>query len=115
MNPTRQPTALAVFRSPALARCRQQGRQAVAVFQQVLLPANQIHIAQQHLDLAPDQQGLECRVVDSTLVPRYGFFVLEVLEAWRDPTLEDHPTLHHRGHGAFMLAGETIHLPSKMK
>ncbi|HOB44860.1 MAG TPA: flavin reductase family protein [Zoogloea sp.] len=59
--------------------------------------------------------SLECRVVDSTLVPRYGFFVLEVLEAWRDPALEDHPTLHHRGHGAFMLAGETIHLPSKMK
>ena len=47
-----------------LARCRQQGRQAVAVFQQILLPADQIHIAQQHLDLATDQQGFERRVVD---------------------------------------------------
>lgn len=59
--------------------------------------------------------SLECRVTDRSLVPRYDLFVLEVLAAWTDPELADHPTLHHRGYGAFMLAGETIRLPSKMR
>ncbi len=59
--------------------------------------------------------NLECRVVDATLVPRYGFFVLEVVKAWLDPEMKSEPTLHHRGRGAFMLSGETIRLPSSMK
>jgi flavin reductase (DIM6/NTAB) family NADH-FMN oxidoreductase RutF len=59
--------------------------------------------------------NLECRVVDTRMVNRYNFFVLEVLKAWIDPACKDPRTLHHRGHGAFMVAGETIKLPSKMK
>ncbi|OHC72483.1 MAG: flavin reductase [Rhodoferax sp. RIFCSPLOWO2_12_FULL_60_11] len=59
--------------------------------------------------------NLECRVVDTRLMNRYNFFVLEVLKAWIDPACKDQRTLHHRGHGAFMVAGETIKLPSKMK
>ena len=59
--------------------------------------------------------SLECRVVDPSMVSRYGLFVLEVVRAWIRPGIKNHPTLHHRGHGAFMLAGDTITLPSKMK
>ena len=59
--------------------------------------------------------NLECRIIDTTLVSRYGFFVLEVMAAWHDPARKDHPTLHHRGNGRFMLAGETIQLPSHMR
>ena len=59
--------------------------------------------------------NLECRIADTRLVNRYNFFVLEVLKAWTDPSLKDPRTLHHRGHGRFMIAGETIKLPSKMK
>lgn len=59
--------------------------------------------------------SLECRVVDRTLVPRYELFVLEVLAAWVDPALPRDPTLHHRGYGVFMLAGDAIRLPSKMR
>lgn len=59
--------------------------------------------------------NLECRVVDTRLVNRYNFFVLEVLKAWIDPACKDPRTLHHRGRGVFMVAGETIKLPSKMK
>ncbi|MCX7166153.1 MAG: flavin reductase family protein [Rhodocyclales bacterium] len=59
--------------------------------------------------------NLECRVVDTRLVNRYNFFVLEVQKAWIDPSRKDPRTLHHRGRGAFMVAGETIRLPSKMK
>jgi flavin reductase (DIM6/NTAB) family NADH-FMN oxidoreductase RutF len=59
--------------------------------------------------------NLECRVVDTRLMKRYDFFVLEVLQAWIDPTRKDPRTLHHRGRGSFMVAGETIRLPSKMR
>jgi len=59
--------------------------------------------------------SLECRVVDTRMVNRYNFFVLEVVKAWIDPAVKDPRTLHHRGWGAFMVAGETIKLPSKMR
>lgn len=59
--------------------------------------------------------NLECRVADGKMVAKYNFFILEVLKAWIDP-LRKHPrTIHHLGRGAFMVAGETIKLPSKMK
>jgi hypothetical protein len=37
------------------------------------------------------------------------------VRAWQDPARTDARTLHHRGRGAFMVAGETIQLPSRMK
>jgi flavin reductase (DIM6/NTAB) family NADH-FMN oxidoreductase RutF len=58
---------------------------------------------------------LECRVVDTRLVPKYCFFVLEVVQAWIDPAVKAPRTLHHRGHGRFMVAGGEIRLKSKMK
>ena len=54
-------------------------------------------------------------MVDTRLVNRYNFFVLEVVKAWIDPACKAPRTLHHRGRGVFMVAGETIKLPSKMK
>ena len=59
--------------------------------------------------------NLECRVSDTSMVALYGFFVLEVLQAWIDPAVKEPRTMHHLGHGNFMVAGETITLPSKMK
>ena len=59
--------------------------------------------------------NLECRVADTRLMNRYNFFVLEVQKAWLDPACKDPRTLHHRGRGVFMVAGETIRLASKMK
>ncbi len=59
--------------------------------------------------------NLECRVVDTRLVPRYCLFVLEVVRAWIDPARRNARTLHHRGRGRFMVAGRTIELPSRMK
>ncbi len=59
--------------------------------------------------------NLECRVVDETMVAKYNLFILGVVVAWIDPRKEHPRTIHHRGEGAFMVAGETIHLPSKMK
>ena len=59
--------------------------------------------------------NLECKVVDARMVTKYNFFVLEVLKAWIDPSRKAPRTIHHRGRGAFMVAGRTIKLPSKMK
>lgn len=59
--------------------------------------------------------SLECRVVDTRLLNRYNFFVLQVQQAWIDPACTDPRTLHHRGRGYFMIAGETIKLASKAK
>lgn len=59
--------------------------------------------------------NLECRVADVRMVAPYNFFILEVLKAWIDPAQKQPQTLHHQGKGQFMVAGETIRLPSKMK
>ncbi|MHB1233910.1 MAG: flavin reductase family protein [Burkholderiales bacterium] len=59
--------------------------------------------------------NLECKIADGKLVTKYNFFILEVLQAWIDPSSKDPRTLHHRGNGAFMVAGETIKLASKMR
>src|SRR5690606_6635361 len=42
---------------------RQQCGQPVAVLDQILFPANQVNVAEQHLDLASDEQRLKSRVV----------------------------------------------------
>lgn len=58
--------------------------------------------------------NLECRVVDTRFVPKYNLFVLEVVQAWIDPRRRAAKTLHHRGHGRFVVDGETLRLKSGM-
>jgi flavin reductase (DIM6/NTAB) family NADH-FMN oxidoreductase RutF len=59
--------------------------------------------------------NLECRVVDAKMVPKYNFFILEVIKAQIDPSRKNPRTIHHRGRGLFMIAGATIRLASRMK
>lgn len=59
--------------------------------------------------------NLECRVVDRAMVRRYSMFVVQVLKAWIVPGAEPLRTIHHLGRGRFMVAGETMRLPSRMK
>ena len=59
--------------------------------------------------------NLECRVVDTTMVKKYCFFVLEVVNARIDPKVINPQTLHHEGYGKFMIAGERIQLKSAMR
>jgi flavin reductase (DIM6/NTAB) family NADH-FMN oxidoreductase RutF len=59
--------------------------------------------------------NLECRVVDTKMVAKYCFFVLEVVHAWIDPAVTNPRTIHHMGVGNFMVAGDRIKLRSKMK
>ena len=59
--------------------------------------------------------NLECRVADTRMVNKYNFFVLEVVKAWIDSAQNNPRALHHQGKGVFMVAGDTIKLPSGMK
>ncbi len=58
---------------------------------------------------------VECRISDSRLVKRTRFSVLAVLRAWIDPASKDPRTLHHGGRAKFMIARETIKLPSRVR
>jgi len=58
--------------------------------------------------------SLECKVRDGKLVAKYNFFILEVIQAWIDPTRKHPRTIHHQGEGEFMVAGRILHLPSKI-
>ena len=59
--------------------------------------------------------NLECKVVDGRMIAKYNLFILEVVKAWIDPAQKHPQTIHHQGRGTFMVAGETMRLPSKMK
>ena len=59
--------------------------------------------------------NLECRVIDTRLVSDYCLFILQVVKAWIDPSVQQPQTLHHCGNGEFMLAGARVKLKSKMK
>lgn len=59
--------------------------------------------------------NLECRVVDTRMVNAYCFFVLEVVQAWRDAAVKNPHTIHHEGQGNFFAAGERFKLKSRMK
>ena len=56
--------------------------------------------------------SLECKVADVKLVTKYNFFILEVVQAWIDPTQARPRTIHHQGEGEFMLPGRIFRLPS---
>ena len=52
--------------------------------------------------------NFECRVADTKMVAKYGFFVVEVVKAWIDPAVKNPDTIHHLGKDNFMIAGERI-------
>lgn len=59
--------------------------------------------------------NLECKVIDTKIVTKYNFFILEVVKAWISTDEKNPRTLHHMGKGVFMVGGKIIKLPSKMK
>jgi flavin reductase (DIM6/NTAB) family NADH-FMN oxidoreductase RutF len=59
--------------------------------------------------------SLECRVVDTSMVAKYGLFVLQVVKAWKDPAVKHPRTIHHCGRGNFMVAGKAVKLRSRAK
>jgi flavin reductase (DIM6/NTAB) family NADH-FMN oxidoreductase RutF len=59
--------------------------------------------------------NLECKVVDTRFVNKYGIFILEVVQAWAASAWAKSKTIHHQGYGKFIVDGETLRLQSKMR
>ena len=59
--------------------------------------------------------NLECRVIDTKLTTQYNIFIVEVVKVWIDRSQKHPRTIHHHGNGRFVVDGETIKLPSRMK
>jgi flavin reductase (DIM6/NTAB) family NADH-FMN oxidoreductase RutF len=59
--------------------------------------------------------NFECVIFDASLVNKYCLFILEIVQAWRNPKVKEPKTLHHEGQGLFMTAGKRIQTKSKMK
>jgi hypothetical protein len=49
--------------------------------------------------------NLECKLVDSNLIGKYGLFVLEVVKAHAAMSPRYPRTIHYRGDGVFMISG----------
>ena len=58
--------------------------------------------------------NIECRVVDRSMVDKYGLFVLEAVKAWTDPDHGERRTFHANGDGTFVVDGETVDLKDRM-
>jgi flavin reductase (DIM6/NTAB) family NADH-FMN oxidoreductase RutF len=58
--------------------------------------------------------NLECRVVDTNMVNKYNFFILEAVKVWTDPKRKERRTFHANGDGTFVVDGPTINLKKKM-
>ncbi|MBP2133281.1 flavin reductase (DIM6/NTAB) family NADH-FMN oxidoreductase RutF [Methanomicrobium sp. W14] len=58
--------------------------------------------------------NFECRVEDTTLVEKFGLFILEVVKAWTDPDHTEKRTFHARGDGTFEVDGKILNLKERM-
>ena len=59
--------------------------------------------------------NFECKVVDTSLLNKYSFFILEVVKA-RVATSPRYPrTVHYRGDGVFMISGKNVNHRKKFK
>jgi flavin reductase (DIM6/NTAB) family NADH-FMN oxidoreductase RutF len=57
--------------------------------------------------------NFECRIADKHLLPKYNFFILEVLKAQVAISPRYPTTVHYRGEGVFMVSGKHIAFPKK--
>jgi len=97
-----------------VVRCGNMSGRKVDKFQALgLTPATAVSVSAPLI--AECYANLECKLVDTRMANKYNMFILEVVKAWIDRSVKQPRTLHHRGRGAFMIAGETVKLPSRMK
>jgi flavin reductase (DIM6/NTAB) family NADH-FMN oxidoreductase RutF len=58
--------------------------------------------------------NIECRVKDTSLVNKYGLFILEGVQAWINPERKERRTFHANGDGTFVVDGRTLDLKARM-
>jgi flavin reductase (DIM6/NTAB) family NADH-FMN oxidoreductase RutF len=75
-----------------------------AAFKLTALPAAKIDVPL----IKECYANLECKVVDARLVPKYSFFILEVVKAHVATSPKVPRTIHYRGDGQFMVSGREV-------
>jgi flavin reductase (DIM6/NTAB) family NADH-FMN oxidoreductase RutF len=59
--------------------------------------------------------NFECKVIDEHLLPKYNFFVFEVVKAHVAISPKYPRTVHYRGDATFMISGRNLSYPGKFK
>jgi flavin reductase (DIM6/NTAB) family NADH-FMN oxidoreductase RutF len=59
--------------------------------------------------------SFECQLVDTSLINRYSLFIFEVVKAHVAPSPRYPTTIHYRGDGVFMVAGDSVSYRSRFK
>jgi flavin reductase (DIM6/NTAB) family NADH-FMN oxidoreductase RutF len=59
--------------------------------------------------------SFECRLAKDDMIDELGFFIWEVVKAHVDQTVTAPKTLHYRGRGEFMVAGDSLDLSARFK
>jgi flavin reductase (DIM6/NTAB) family NADH-FMN oxidoreductase RutF len=59
--------------------------------------------------------NFECRLADDSQIAKRGLFIWEVVAAHADGKPDHVKTLHYRGEGLFMVAGDTLSRRAKFK
>ena len=52
--------------------------------------------------------NFECKLIDSSLIKKYGIFVFEVVKGHAAVSPKFPKTMHYRGEGLFMISGPTV-------
>jgi flavin reductase (DIM6/NTAB) family NADH-FMN oxidoreductase RutF len=52
--------------------------------------------------------SFECRIIDAGLVPKYSFFILQVVKGHAATVPKVPRTMHYRGDGQFMVSGREV-------
>lgn len=58
--------------------------------------------------------NIECRVIDTSMINKYGLIVLEPQEVWYDSSRQNKHTIHHNGDGTFTEDGKKLNLKQFM-
>jgi flavin reductase (DIM6/NTAB) family NADH-FMN oxidoreductase RutF len=59
--------------------------------------------------------NFECKLVDGSLISKYGLFIWEVVKAHVATSPKYPETLHYRGEGVFMVSGRSLRMRKKFK
>lgn len=59
--------------------------------------------------------NFECKVIDEHLLPKYNFFIMEVVKAHVAISPKYPRTVHYRGDATFMISGKNVSYPGRFK
>jgi flavin reductase (DIM6/NTAB) family NADH-FMN oxidoreductase RutF len=59
--------------------------------------------------------NFECKVVDTSMLNRYNFFILKVVKAHAPASPKYPVTMHYRGDGIFMVSGKQVSYRKKFR